>query len=320
MQNTGFTLVIVRDREEKELYLPVFRRTESDFIIIEHGELSRVMCKFMNPGERPSLIIVSTRVYPGTDPCLVSDTRKLFPETDFLLIGRSTDPSPPLYPLIADKVGHMVVNPLCRSEHEAEMLGAELSLTLHRLRSRLPLVAGDYINPGTPIHEFMISSTRQKEELIAALEKSIEGESEGCEMLRRKGALLADEMLENALYGAPRNERSQPLYSKGEERKLSAREQVLFRFGFDGETLVLEVTDGWGSLSREIVLENLARNQEIHGEYGGVGGRGLFIIWRFLDTMHIHIEPGRRTVIGGHINLSTAGEFPEAKGFHITTC
>lgn len=319
MRNTGFTLVIVRDCEEKALYLPVFRRIEGDFIIAEHGELSRVMRKLMNPGERPSLIIVSTRLYPGVDPRLVAETRKLFTETDFLLIGRSTDPSPPLYPLIADKVGHLVVNPLCSSEHEAEMVGAELDLTLHRLRCGLPLVVGDYVKPGTSIHEFIVSSSGQKEGLITALEKSIDGESEQIEMLRQKGALLADEMLENALFGAPRNENSQPLYSKGGERSLSPRENVVFRFGFDGETLVLEVTDEWGSLSREVVLEHLARNQEIHGTSGGIGGRGLFIIWRFLDTMHIHIEPGRRTVIGGHINLSTAGEFPEAKGFHITT-
>jgi anti-sigma regulatory factor (Ser/Thr protein kinase) len=55
------------------------------------------------------------------------------------------------------------------------------------------------------------------------------------------------------------------------------------------------------------------------GPHEEIGGRGLFIIWRFLDSLHIRINPGKQTVIGGHIRLASAGKFSETKGFHIST-
>jgi len=177
----------------------------------------------------------------------------------------------------------------------------------------------DYIIPGTPVHEFRVSSSEQKETLIAELESVIDGHSTECEMLRMKGALLADEMLENALYAAPRGESSDPLYRKGEKRTLSDKENVVFRYGFDGESLALEVTDGWGTLSSEAFLEHSTRNLNCIGPHEEIGGRGLFIIWRFLDSLHIRISPGQQTVIGGHVRLASAGKLSETTGFHIST-
>jgi hypothetical protein len=192
-------------------------------------------------------------------------------------------------------------------------------LSVRRLKNGIPLSMSDYIRPGTSVHEFRVSSSEQKEELIAELEKTIGGCSQESEMLRMKGALLADEMLENAFYAAPRGEHSEPLYRKGEKRDLSDGENVVFRYGFDGETLALEVADGWGTLSSEDLFRHLTQNCDSLGVHEEIGGRGLFIIWRFLDTLLIRIEPGKQTVIGGHVRLSASDFLPEIKGFHITT-
>jgi hypothetical protein len=282
-------------------------------------DISQLTVAFRKRGIDPSVVLISTRLYPVEHPKLVSQFRRLFPESDIMLMGLSSDPPPTLGLLLRDKVRHLLINPIedpcCDLDREATLF----DLTIRRLKKGLPLYIADYIKPGTPVHEFSVSSSEQKEELIAALESAIVGYTKESELLRMKAALLADEMLENALYAAPRGERSDPLYRKGEKRALSDGEKVAFRFGFDGESLALEVTDGWGTLSSEAFFEHVARNLECLGVHEEIGGRGLFIIWRFLDSLHIRINPGRQTVIGGHIRLSSAENYLESKGFHICT-
>jgi hypothetical protein len=270
-------------------------------------------------GESVSLVIISTRVYPLGYPKLVTQARQLFPDADIMLMCLSTDPPPPLSPLLADNVRHLLINPVGGPFCDLNKVASLFDLSVRRLKNGIPLSMSDYIRPGTSVHEFRVSSSEQKEELIAELEKTIGGCSQESEMLRMKGALLADEMLENAFYAAPRGEHSEPLYRKGEKRDLSDGENVVFRYGFDGETLALEVTDGWGTLSSEDLFRHLTQNCDSLGVHEEIGGRGLFIIWRFLDTLLIRIEPGKQTVIGGHVRLSASDFLPEIKGFHITT-
>lgn len=320
MHDSEFILVILEDREDRALWEPFFTRMQGIYTLVELRELTRVMTKLRERDESPSLIILSTRVYPSAFPAAVVTVRGYFPDAEFLLIGQAGDPPPPMGRLLADKVRHMMINPDDHDGADAERERFLFELSVGKLLKGIPLFMGDYLRPGAPIHEFAVTSSDQKEELIARFEDSIRGESAAYEMLRWKGSLLVDEMLENALYGAPRDTDSSPLYRKGERREISSGEQVTFRFGFDGETLALEMADSWGSLSPDVVLEHLARHQELRAENPEVGGRGLFIIWRLLDTLHIRIAPGRQTVIGGRINLSTVDRLSENRGFHISNC
>jgi anti-sigma regulatory factor (Ser/Thr protein kinase) len=96
------------------------------------------------------------------------------------------------------------------------------------------------------------------------------------------------------------------------------QERIVFSFGFDGETLALKLTDSWGSLEPDMVIEYLARNQEDGSIADDVGGRGLFIIWRFLDHFHMDVQPGQETVVGGHLQLSSRLDPEAPRGFHIT--
>jgi hypothetical protein len=177
----------------------------------------------------------------------------------------------------------------------------------------------DYLKAGTTIHECHVSSSTQKEELIAMIEAAIGGNSADADLLRQRGALLADEMLENAMYDAPQHEDGSKIYRKGEERAIPLREGIAFRFGFDGEILAMEVSDGWGSLSPDMVLRYLARNHAGGEMFDEAGGRGLFIIWRILDHFHISITPGRKTVVGGHIKATSPLDIETPRGFHIST-
>lgn len=319
MNVTGTIIALVSDAEERAVWEPIFTRMEEMSLLVEMHTIPRVVADLRNRGEVVSLVIISTRVYPLTHPKLVSQARQLFPEAGIMLMCLSSDPPPSLGPLLADNVRHLLINPVGGPHYDLNKVVSLFDLSIRRLKNGACLSMADYIRPGTTVHEFRLSSSAQKEDLIAELEKNIGGYSPQYEMLRMKGALLVDEMLENAFYAAPRGEHAEPLFRKGEKRQLMAGENVVFRYGFDGETLALEVADGWGTLSSEDLFTHLTQHCDTRDVHEEIGGRGLFIIWRFLDTLLIRIDPGKQTVIGGHISLSTCEYLPEIKGFHITT-
>ncbi|MDD2319308.1 MAG: ATP-binding protein [Geobacteraceae bacterium] len=319
MNDTGTIVALISDHTERTVWTEIFSRMEERPMLVEMHDISLVVKDIRKRGLRASLVIVSTRVYPQAYPKIVSQARQLFPDAEILLMGLATDPPPPLSPLLADNVRHLLINPVCGPFHDPDKVAFSFDLSIRRLKNGIPLSMADYLRPKTSISEFNLSSSTQKEEMIAQLEKTIGGYSQECEMLRMKAALLADEMLENAFYAAPRGAHSEPLYLKGKKRNLAEGENVVFRYGFDGDTLALEVADGWGTLSSDAFFDHVIQNMSAVGPHEEIGGRGLFIIWRFLDELLIRINPGKQTVIGGHLRLSTAGLMPEIKGFHITT-
>jgi hypothetical protein len=282
-----------------------------DIIPIGAGENLRAsLASLPSFGMAPALAVISSRLYPQQDPELVATIREFFPKTDFLMASSSAEHFPSMEQLIADNVRHVVIVPAGNEDRGR----SPLAVAIRNLVARRFWTMTDYLSPGTSINEFAISSSDQKEELIALLSNQICGDSPESELLRQKGALLADEMLENALYGAPRSENGQKIFRKGEKRSLLSREKIVFRFGFDGKILALEVADGWGSLSPEIVMERMNRGETT--DQGG--GLGLFIIWRFFDQFHVNIRPGGETVVGGHIRLTSEIDPLVPKGFHIT--
>jgi len=265
---------------------------------------------------KPSLVILSSRLYPESRPELVAGLKEIFPGAEILLITLATDPLPPLEQLAVDRVRHLLVTP-----PDAEQEGiTSLQQAISRLLAKAPWKLLDYVSPGSRVHEFPLVSSRQKEELIASLEHAIGGDSPDMDLLRQRAALLADEMVENALYGAPQGDDGRKLYCKGEERVVDLQEKISFRFAFDGETLAMEVVDGWGTLSPEMVVDFLARNQQgMDAEIGETGGRGLFIIWRFMDHLHVNIRPGMHTVLGGHLKVASHLDSEGPRGFSIST-
>ncbi len=263
----------------------------------------------------PSLVILSTRLYPESRPELVGELRRLYPRAEILLVTPGTDPLPQLKRIADDRIRHLFVTP----DHDAEGI-LSLRQAISGLLTGSPWQLRDYVRPGSRVHEFPLNSSSQKELLIEAVEHAIAGDSPEMELLRQKGALLADEMVENALYGAPRGDDGKKLYCKGEDRLIDDGEQIVFRYAFDGETLAMEIADGWGTLAPEMVVDFLSRNQDgALAEDGETGGRGLFIIWRFLDHLHVNIRPGRKTVLGGHLRAVSPLDWESPRGFSIST-
>ncbi len=153
------------------------------------------------------------------------------------------------------------------------------------------------------IHEWPVLTSEDKEELIGRVERIIEGSDASHEFLRQRAALMADEMLENALYCAPRDMSGNQIYAKGEKRSLCPGEEIVLRCAFDGEKLFLEVSDSWGRLSPEAVQGHIAINLA-HDTSTDRSGRGLYFMWKFMKNFYVNFAPGLKTSVGGYLLLN----------------
>jgi anti-sigma regulatory factor (Ser/Thr protein kinase) len=244
----------------------------------------------------PSLILVSADLYAIRGTELIKYLHENYPYAEILVLASMDTPSIPLWSLIADKVRHLaVVDPIEESR--------KFLLLLKTMAANEPWDLMSYLNADADLKEFQLSECSQKEDVIHQIENLVIGQAPDLNILRQKGILLADEMIENAIQAAPGGAGGQ----KG----------VLVRAGFDGEQLAIQVIDNWGTLTPEKALEHLARHQDGHISAGHTGGRGLFILWKFFDHFHVNITLGEKTAVGGQICRKSTSIEGRARGFNI---
>lgn len=154
--------------------------------------------------------------------------------------------------------------------------------------------------------ERYLNGSADKPALIEELTSLIGEQDEQHLLLGQKAALMLDEMLENALYAAPRHPDGSPLFGERRPRTLLPDETVLLRYRFDGIRLVLEVRDCWGTLTQSQVFSYLAVNTKEEEPDPDRTGRGLFFMWWLFDQFYVRIYPGRETVVGGSLLLQAA--------------
>ncbi|MEW6611756.1 MAG: SpoIIE family protein phosphatase [Pseudomonadota bacterium] len=129
--------------------------------------------------------------------------------------------------------------------------------------------------------------------------------------------LLLDEMLENGLYAAPRDGQGRPLYSKGMRRTLAATESLRLELALGGQCLGIAVSDDWGTLTPATFLNRLVRHLAGQGLEAGVGGAGLYLIWRLADYLQIRVHPQRRTQITALLDLASPLDAEADTGFQF---
>ena len=315
MQQMQSMVAIFKDECDEGLWAAYLDGISALLRITAHDDMERSFERMINLGIEPGVVILSSRVYPTENPDLAALIRAYFPDAELLLVSSSEEPSPPLLPLFVDNVRHLAVNP---PEIDADAKGY-FDCVLQKLVAGRPLTLMDRLKEQTEVNVFELHASNQKETLLRAVDAAIHGDDETSEMFRQRVALLADELMENALYGAPRDAGGRGMFRKGEERAMLPKENLVFSFGFDGETLAMEMTDNWGTLDPDLVVDYLARNQAQLDGTDDLGGRGLFLIWRFFDHFHVSIDPGKKTVVGGDLRLSGKLDPEAPRGFHITS-
>lgn len=106
--------------------------------------------------------------------------------------------------------------------------------------------------------------------------------------------IAMDEMIENALYAAPRDGKGVAYYQKGTARELSENEEVRIDLAMTDHYIGLMVTDNWGTLTPGVFLKNIAHAMD-SGVEAGIGGAGLYMLWRLSDYFQIRVLPQQKT-------------------------
>jgi hypothetical protein len=128
--------------------------------------------------------------------------------------------------------------------------------------------------------------------------------------------IILDEMTENSLYAAPRDGKGVAYYAKGESRELSEHEEVRIDIAVGPDILGLMITDNWGTLMPGVFLRSIAQAME-EGVEAGVGGVGIYMMWRMSDYLQIRIHPQKRTQVTTLWDLNGTVDMSVDSGFQF---
>ena len=128
--------------------------------------------------------------------------------------------------------------------------------------------------------------------------------------------VILDEMTENSLYAAPRDGKGVAYYAKGESRELSEHEEVRIDIALSEDRLGLMITDNWGTLPSSVFLQKMAHAMD-EGVEAGVGGAGLYMMWRLSHYFQIRVHPQHRTQVTTLWDLKTPIDMDINSGFQF---
>ena len=191
-----------------------------------------------------------------------------------------------------------------------EVTAAELIVTVQKILRREIFGLEKYLTWGVQAKEFEITRSGMKDELVEVLSKDLQ--ELGCNSrLIALARTASDELIMNAVYNAPVDEKGVPRYAQLPRSKpvqLEPHEYGCFRYACDGRDLAISVSDPFGRLGKDTVLEYLQRcfqggEGQISKKSGGAG-LGLYYIFESLNHFIVNVAPGKQTEMIGLLNIS----------------
>ena len=180
--------------------------------------------------------------------------------------------------------------------HPMPILAEELLATVQKLRRNDVFGLEKYIAWGAEIRGYTLEDARERDDAVAALARDVIGVG----LPERVGSLvsvIADELIANALYLAPLDERKQR-YRASEARErsrpLRGRDLVTVRWATDARYLAIEVRDRWGTLEPGGVARRLVTGKTVSPTAGGMG---LALAYACCNQFVINLEPDVMTEV-----------------------
>lgn len=212
---------------------------------------------------------------------------------------------------------------LARKDFESPPRAWELAMTARRLRVpgvAAPLAA--YLDWGYQARELAPQTTAERDAAVAAVQELVLGLA----VPRRLGELvgeLAHELIMNAMYDAPVDERGVAKFAadRKAEIRLAERERPIVRVGSDGTRLILQVRDPFGRLERRHVVDGLARgfaSGELDREHGGAG-LGMIVCHNASAALVFDVARGQHTEVTALFELdqNLRDLRTQAKSLHV---
>ncbi len=155
---------------------------------------------------------------------------------------------------------------------------------------------------GADVSTLQITDAELRDEVVENIQDYAKWLGCGRDMCNRI-TTVADELITNAVYNAPRDEHGQPRYASTNRREkiaLDPWEYVQVRFASDGQVFALSVTDWFGGLSvnvvRKLLTRCLSNENQIEQKAGGAG-IGMYTAFRAANQLIINVEQAERTEI-----------------------
>lgn len=209
---------------------------------------------------------------------------------------------------------------------EAKIEGPDEQLLGLALRRRLepapqPLGPAPYLLGGTVVEERLVGGSGDKEEALAELLEDAARFGLSDEKVRRIET-VADELMLNAVYDAPRGDDGAPLYAHVDRAtpvKLGAQQQVRVRWGCDGRIFAVSVADRFGALARDAVATSLGRLLDGRSprlsRTGTSGtGIGLVLVYTAANELALQVAPNRFTEATAALHVAGSNRAAVARG------
>lgn len=241
----------------------------------------------------------------GPDEAILSMIDRLYTQhgnTICLMLSQDTN-SPFVRDLLENKpLNNLVAKHGGISAAQERIDETELIVTCQKLFARDIFGLEKYISTwGVQIQEHVVRGTTDKRNAIRALRAYLQA-LDSFSSIDSAVVWVADELLMNAIFDAPRDEHGNAKYHNHDRGhlELEPHEAVKLRYCCDGRYVALSVTDPFGSLDRAVMLKYLNRclGTPVAMEEREAGaGLGLYIVFNSITQLAFNIQAGQATEV-----------------------
>jgi hypothetical protein len=223
-------------------------------------------------------------------------------ETIALLLSHDTN-SPFMRNLLRDQpLNNLIAKQGGISAVKERIDETELIVTCQKLFAKDIFGLEKYIATwGVQSNEHRITSTADKKAALRQLRNYLQ-KLDCYSSINNSVLWVADELLMNAMFNAPRDAEGKPKYADHDRSnlQLESGEAVSMKYCCDGRHIALSVRDPFGSLDREVMLKYLNRclgnSVELEEREAGAG-LGLYIVFNSITQLAFNIHAGVATEV-----------------------
>jgi CRP-like cAMP-binding protein len=171
-----------------------------------------------------------------------------------------------------------------------------------------------YLNWGVDVQERFVHESARRADAINEMQDALKKIGVRSSLLDRC-AVVSEELLMNAIYDAPLDDKGQPLFNhlpRTEEIKLPENKAATYRYACDGNLIAVSVADPFGGLPKKIILDYLescylGKGGTLNEKKGGAG-RGIHQIIENSDVTIFNVQKNIRTEVICLFNVDTAAK------------
>lgn len=196
-------------------------------------------------------------------------------------------------------------NVVNRDEEDKQFTIKNYVTTVSKLASGNYFGLEKYISWGVEVKEVEVKDSDHRSQVIADMDEYFS--HSGIRASNRgRLSVVAEELLMNAIYDAPRDKNGKALYNhkdRTQKVELSEAHRPIFRYATDGVLMAVSITDPFGALDAQTLFAYLEKCYTSQGSLNdgrtdkGGGGRGLHQIIENSDLVVFNVDPQKRTEV-----------------------